>query len=76
MLDCKFIDNSPILEVKQVSMSFTDTKVQYWYYDTENWLRSLLGQKDEKPTQPMTQKEIDWASKNYIPKAFKEKVAA
>lgn len=69
MLICQFVNNSPILEVIQVTMSFTKTHFEYWYCDTKNWTRSMLGKKDEKPTQPMTEREIEWAKKYYLPKA-------
>lgn len=69
MLICQFVNNSHILEVTQVTMSFTKTRFEYWYYDTKNWTRSMLGKKDEKPTQPMTEPEIEWAKKYYLPKA-------
>lgn len=69
MLICQFIDNSPVMEVTQVTMSFSKTHVEYWYYDTQNWTRSLLGKKNDRPTQPMTDKEIEWAKQYYLPKA-------
>lgn len=69
MLICRFVNNSPIMEVTQVTMTFSKTRVEYWYYDTKNWTRSLLGKKDDKPTQPMTEREIEWAKAHYVPKA-------
>lgn len=69
MLICQFVNNSHILEVTQVTMSFTKTHFEYWYCDTKNWTRSMLGKKDEKPTHPMTEPEIEWAKKHYLPKA-------
>ena len=45
------------------------TKPTYWYYDTENWLCSRLGQKNEKPSAPMDDGHIKWVDKYYLPKA-------
>lgn len=69
MLICQFVNNGPIIEVTQVTMSFSSTRITYWYYDTEKWTRSLLGKKNDRPIQPMTDQEIDWARAHYLPKA-------
>lgn len=74
MLICRFVNNTPVIEVIQVSMTFGDTSNQYWYFDTENWTRSLLGNQNEEPTQPMTKREIEWAKANYLPKAQQTEV--
>lgn len=58
-----------LLEVVQTICGFNCTRTTYWYYDTENWLRSQLGKKDEKPSVPMDQESIDWCKKHHIPKA-------
>lgn len=61
-------DARGFVEVKESLLSFTDTEVTFWYYDTDNWLRTVLGKEGEVPIQPMTEQEIDWATKYYLPK--------
>jgi hypothetical protein len=73
MLECNL--NGAILEVKESLLGWTDTKVSFWYYDVENWTRSLTGKRDEAPSEPMRPDEIDWAKKHYLPKALALKSA-
>lgn len=58
-----------ILEVHEQSFSALRTKHTWWYFDVKNNLRSLRGLKDEKPDHAMTQDDIDWVTKHYLPKA-------
>lgn len=67
MLTCKL--DGDILEVTERIMSFSDTKVTYWYYDVKNWLRSRTGKQDELPTETMPAENIAWVEKYYLPKA-------
>jgi hypothetical protein len=57
-----------IIEIKESILSFVDTKTTYWYIDTERWLSSYIGKQDEIPTWPMSEKQIEWAKKYYLPK--------
>lgn len=57
-----------ILEVIQMTATFTDTKYQYWYYDIKNWKRSVSGALNSTPCQEMTENEIAWVKKYYLPK--------
>jgi hypothetical protein len=57
-----------VIELRSETFSFHSTKVSYWYYDIKQWLCSYIGVKDEVPTQKMTQSEIDWCVKWYLPK--------
>lgn len=68
MLDCK-INAAKVLEVKETLMGWHGSKVTYWYYDTQNWLRSRLGKKGETPSEPMRKENIAWVQKYYLPKA-------
>lgn len=60
--------NGDILCVKETLMSFKETKVSYWYYDTKNWLKNANGKKNEALTLQMDQSSIDWVKKYYFPK--------
>ncbi|KWU26316.1 hypothetical protein [Burkholderia cenocepacia] len=71
MLECNL--NGTVLEVKEALMSFTDTKVSYWYYDIHTWLRSLTGKPHDMPSQPMSPEEIEWVRTYYLPKALAPK---
>ncbi len=57
-----------VLHVVETQHSFVCTKHIYWYYDVKQWLRSRKGTEGDTPTEPMTQAEIDWVTKNYLPK--------
>lgn len=58
-----------VLEVREELLGPSTTKVNYWYYDIENWLSSQLGREGEAPSTPMAQGSIDWVKKYHIPKA-------
>lgn len=55
------------LEVKEEIFGFKSTKVAFWYYDTERWLCTAFGEKDELPYFPMVQGQIDWVKTYYLP---------
>lgn len=67
MLTCKL--DGDLLAVTETLMSFTQTRVAYWYYDVSKWLRTLHGTKDERPSAPMSPQEIAWVSQHYLTKA-------
>jgi hypothetical protein len=62
-----------ILEVKETLMSFHDTKVTYFYYDTEHWMVSSHGKKGDRPDCTMTPESIAWVKDHYLPKALAPK---
>jgi hypothetical protein len=57
-----------LIEVKETSMSFTKTKVSYWYYNTELWMKSSHGKENDVTDRCMTKGDIEWVQKYYIPK--------
>ena len=59
-----------ILEVKEVTMSFKDTKISYWHYDIVNWMDNANGKKSplDRKVDP---KRIEWVKKYYLPKVNK-----
>lgn len=62
--------SGPILSVTETLLGFTSTKVTYWYHNIETWERSVLGRKDETPSQPMSETQIAWVKRHYLPRAF------
>ncbi len=68
MLYCKFIGPN-LLEVEEVTMSFFKTYRSWWYINTEKWLESSRGTKNDTPDRPMSEAGIEWCKKYYIPKA-------
>ena len=71
MLQFKLSDDG-VLEVIENQMSAKKTKVTYWYFNLRIWVKSQLGVKDEPPSQVMTQEQIDWVRKHYVPKVERE----
>lgn len=65
---CKFIRPN-LLEVHEQLLSFHKTEHRWWYYDTERWLRSCNGTKDEPAESHMSSADIEWCTRFYIPKA-------
>lgn len=61
-----------ILEVQEVSMSWTSDTKTYWYYDTANLLQNTRGVKDEVPTHAMREDQIAWMREHHIPNAAKQ----
>jgi hypothetical protein len=68
MLTFKMDTDTGILEVKEVLMSFTKTQTQYWYYDTQKWLKSSHGKQGDTPDRGMTEADIQWVKQYYLPK--------
>jgi len=67
MLEINLCGN--FMEVKESIHGFNRTKITYWYYDINNWIKSIKGERNEIPSQKMTINEINWVKKYYIPKA-------
>lgn len=57
-----------ILCVTETKMTFNKDIISYWYYDIVEWKSSVLGKQLECPTFPMSEEEILWVKKHYIPK--------
>ena len=69
MLDIKWYDRDKgIIEVVEVIHSFVDSKITYWYYDINNWMKSNTGKKDADINMKMDGGSIDWVRKYYLPK--------
>jgi hypothetical protein len=70
MLNCKMI-TPDILEVTELSHSFVDTKVSYWYYNIKTWCQTQTGNKDSYLTENMVKMNtaaIIWVQKWYLTK--------
>lgn len=69
MLTCNLNENTGILEVKEVLMSFHKTTTRFWYYDTRKWLKSSYGKAGDVPDRIMSADDIKWVKTQYLPKA-------
>jgi hypothetical protein len=61
-----------ILEVTEYIHNFKKTKESFWYYDIKNWKKSSHGKKNDIPDRLMTEGDIGWVTKHYLPKVKKE----
>lgn len=58
-----------LIEVRSEMIAATITTVNFFYYNTVEWTRSLLGkQGDTENMIPMSNPEIQWVLKHYLPK--------
>jgi hypothetical protein len=57
-----------ILEVRQTVLSFTVVVHTYWYYNIKTWCKSSFGKKDDVPDREMTETDIAWVKRYYLPK--------
>lgn len=57
-----------VLEVKEVIYGWNDTRVSYWYYNINAWMRSVTGKKGAAIVQSMTDEEIAWVRQHYLSK--------
>ena len=64
----EFKKTGDIIEIKETTMSFTDTKVSYWYIDVKRWKQSSTGRQNASVDRDMTPSAIMWAKKYYLPK--------
>jgi hypothetical protein len=69
MLTCTLNQETGILEVQEVLMSFHKTTTRFWYYDTRKWIKSSHGKAGDTPDRIMTAEDIKWVKDNYLPKA-------
>ena len=60
-----------ILEVTETIMSFTANKKSYWYYDIRNWFKSSTGKRNAICDRKMSEADIAWVEKYYLPKVTK-----
>lgn len=67
MLSFEMNNHTGVLEVVESTMTFKDTRVRYWYYDTHKWLKSSYGKKGDTPNRVMSQEDIEWVKKYYLP---------
>lgn len=67
MLNFEMKAETGVLEVAETTISFKETRVRYWYYDTRRWLMSSHGKKGDIPERVMSQSDIDWVKKYYLP---------
>ena len=67
MITCKMVSDD-VLEVEERLLYFDRTEISYVYYNLKTRLRSVLGRKDEVPSEPVTDKDWEWVCKYYLPK--------
>ena len=60
-----------VVEIEEVSYSFTDTRRYWWYYDFINWRVSSHGTKDDTPDRDMTELSKQYFKKWHMPKVTK-----
>ena len=60
----KITKEENIIKVVEILPSFTDTSVKTVLYDMENKKKKVA----DDPWYPMTQSDIDWVIKYYLPK--------
>lgn len=68
MLTFNMNQETGILEVKEVLLSFTSTRTTFWYYDTQKWLKSSHGKAGDTPDRVMSAEDIQWVKQYYLPK--------
>lgn len=68
--------NENILEVTEVIHSWNESKYSYWYYDIVNWRKSSNGKENDLINRDMTEMDIIWVKKYYLPKVLNEKVSS
>ena len=59
-------DARGFLEVVETRTGWEQTIKMYWYYDTDNWLRTICGREGAEPLLPMTGVEVEWVKKHYL----------
>lgn len=65
-----------MLEVRRDARGFMEVKetllcqdtVTFWYYDTEQWLKTSAGKEGDTPDRVCTQQDIAWAEQHYLPR--------
>lgn len=61
-------DDKGLLVVVENFLTFHDTTQRTWKFNTEHWWRTLSGKETEIPVSPMSDIEIEWVKKYYLPK--------
>lgn len=69
MLFCKYLPGTRIIEMTDVKKKAAKTVTTFWYFDTSTWLKSSLGEKNERPMEVMSQEQIDWVNRICVPLA-------
>lgn len=64
-LDIKWIIPNKLLEVKETIMGWHDAQVKIIHYDLVTKTHQVLG----SSVYPMTDRDIEWVQKYYVPKA-------
>lgn len=59
-------DARGFLEVVETRVWWEQPIKMYWYYDTDNWLRSICGREGAVPLLPMTGVEVKRVQKHYL----------
>lgn len=57
-----------ILEVEEIWEGWIKPRISYFYYDVKNWKKSVTGKKDSPPILDMSENDIAWVKKYYLPK--------
>lgn len=57
-----------ILEVTENLYGWKRTITSYWYYNIKTWMKSSHGKQNDVPDRVMSQEDIDWVRKYYLPK--------
>lgn len=57
-----------ILEVTETTMSWTDTKKSFWYYDINSWFKSSTGKCNAPCDRKMSESDKQWVEKYYLAK--------
>jgi len=70
MLTFKMVDDN-ILEVKETVHRLKSTEIRYFYYDIKNWKMSSFGREGDVLDRDMTESDIEWVKKYYLPKVNK-----
>jgi hypothetical protein len=68
MLQVSLTPKGYLQVIEQQVSAVSKTTVYYWYYDMQNWTKSVLGKKDEEPSLPMSVVCIKWVKDYYLPK--------
>ena len=64
-LDIKWIIPNQLLEVKETIIGWLDTQVKIVHYDLVAKTHQVLGSK----VYPMSDRDMEWVQKYYVPKA-------
>lgn len=57
-----------VLEVTETIFACGEVATNYWYYNIKTWVKSSYGDRGDVPDRVMSQADIDWVRKYYLPK--------